>query len=344
MTEHPMYQTAANESGWHVWGFDRVVEDFKHAVVTRPRHAYILSGPDHVGKRTLAFEFARALVCESPPAPGIPCGVCSRCRRVTRGVHPDVTFANLETQTSRDRGTSKNTSLNIGTVREVSSSVALRPAEGEWRIAIVDDVETMQETAQEAFLKTLEEPPPYTIILLLTTDADLLLPTILSRCVTVLLQPASNAIVQQALEASGLPASRAAAIGDASDGRVGWGFLAANDESLLEKLLEAISDARQWATTNEYGRLVTATKIADQFTKDRESVFTKLLTVQQTWRTMMLDAFDPDGGANSQRPAGNPQDLVKALRSIETCILDLESNVRPRLALQTMVLKWPAIS
>ncbi|MGI8486165.1 MAG: hypothetical protein ACR2OU_18140, partial [Thermomicrobiales bacterium] len=165
MSEHPKFQAAVNESGWRVWGLDRVVEEFKRAAVTRPRHAHILSGPDHVGKRTLAFEFARALVCENPPAAGVSCGACSRCRRVTRGVHPDVTYANLETQTSRDRGTSKNMSLNIGTVRDVSSSVALRPAESEWRIAIVDDVETMQETAQEAFRKTLEEPPPYTIIL-----------------------------------------------------------------------------------------------------------------------------------------------------------------------------------
>ncbi|MGI8406266.1 MAG: ATP-binding protein [Thermomicrobiales bacterium] len=345
MTEHPVYQAAANESGWHVWGLDRVVEDFKRAVITRPRHAYILSGPDHVGKRTLAFEFGRALVCQSPPASGVPCGDCSRCRRVTRGVHPDVTFANLETQTNRDRGTSKNMSLNIGTVREVSSSVALRPAEGDWRIAIVDDVETMQETAQEAFLKTLEEPPPYTIILLLTTDADLLLPTILSRCVTVSLQPASNAIVIQALAASGVSGARAEAIADASDGRVGWAFLAANDESLLEKQLGAIRGARQWATANEYGRLVTATRIADQFTKDRESVFTQLLAVQRTWRILLLDTFHLGSSADSQPPvASDPQDLVSALRSIETCILDLESNVRPRLALQTMVLKWPALS
>ena len=71
---------------------------------------------------------------------------------MTRGVHPDVTYANLETQTAREKGASKNTSLNIGTVREVTSSVALRPAEADWRIAIIDDVETMQETAQEAFL------------------------------------------------------------------------------------------------------------------------------------------------------------------------------------------------
>ncbi len=345
MTEHPAYQAAANQSGWHVWGLDRVVEDFRRAAVTRPRHAYILSGPDHVGKRTLAFEFAHALVCQSPPAPGVPCGACSRCRRVTRGVHPDVTFANLETQTNRDRGTSKNMSLNIGTVREVSSSVALRPAEGEWRIAIVDDVETMQETAQEAFLKTLEEPPSYTIILLLTTDADLLLPTIRSRCVTVSLQPASNAIVKQALEAGGLSGARAAAIADASDGRVGWAFLAANDESLLEKQLEAIRGARQWAIANEYGRLVTATRIADQYTKDRENVFMQLLAAQRAWRTLLLDTFHLSGSADSpQLVATDPQELVRALRSIETCILDLESNVRPRLALQTMVLKWPVLS
>ncbi len=325
-----------------MWGLDRVVEDLKRAVTSRPRHAYILAGPDHVGKRTVALELARALECLTPPSPGIPCGSCSSCRRVTRGVHTDVTVANLESQSNRERGTSKNTTLNIGTVREISSSVALRPAEGEWRIAIVDDVETMQETAQEAFLKTLEEPPPYTVILMLTTDADLLLPTIRSRCVTLSLQPTSNEIVAQALEAGGVAHEEAQSIAAASEGRVGWSFLASNDSSLLEQVLERSRSAQQWAFATEYDRLVTATKFADQFSKDREMVFDQLLRVQRTWRSMMLRSAELD--STSSDPKGAIDDmpqLLLALRSIDTCILHLESNVRPRLALQNMVLKWP---
>lgn len=333
---------AVNESGWRVWGLDRLVSELKRAAINRPRHAYIFSGPDHVGKRTIALEFARALVCRQPLAPGVPCGKCSSCRWVTRGVHPDVTYANLETQGLREKSTSKNTTLNISTVREVSSSVALRPAEADWRIAIVDDVETMQEAAQEAFLKTLEEPPPYTVILLLTTDADLLLPTIRSRCVTMTLPLASQAVVREALDRAGVPHELVTTITEVNDGRIGWGFLAANDPSILDQRLEAAREARQWAFADEYQRLVTATRIADQFAKDREAVFAQLLAVQQEWRHIMLGAFDCEDASRS--PVADRSGLVAALRGIETCILDLESNVRPRLALQTMVLGWPAMS
>lgn len=334
-----MYQPVANKSGWRVWGLDRVVEDMKRAVATRPRHAYILSGPDHVGKRTLALEFARALTCQTPPRIAVPCGTCLNCRRASRGVQTDITYANLETQTNRERGATRNTSLNIAMVREVSSSVALRPGEGEWRIAIVDDVETMQETAQEAFLKTLEEPPPYTIILLLTTDADLLLPTIRSRCVTYMLQPSADKDVRDALEASDVDHALAATIAAASDGRVGWGMLAANDHALLSDRLEDTRIAQQWASAGGYERLVMATKLADQFAKDREAVFMQLLTVQRTWRSIMLRTFDT--ARSSEGPLSGLNQIVDAVRSVETCILDLESNVRPRLAIQSMVLRWP---
>ncbi len=337
-----MYQPVTNDSGWRVWGIDRLVEDLKRAVATRPRHAYILSGPDHVGKRTLALEFARALTCQNPPEIAVPCGTCANCRRAARGVQTDITYANLETQRIRERGASGNTSLNIATVREISSSVALRPSEGDWRIAIVDDVETMQETAQEAFLKTLEEPPFYTIILLLTTDADLLLPTIRSRCVTYSLQPSSDKDVRHALEASGVDSSLAATIASASDGRIGWGFLAANDEALLAKRLESARIAQQWASAGEYQRLVTATRLADQFAKDREAVFVQLLTVQRTWRSIMFNSLDIT--RTSEASSDNTNAIVGAVRSVEGCILDLESNVRPRLAIQSMVLQWPPLS
>jgi len=313
------------------------VQDLQRAVVHGPRHAYILSGPDSVGKRTIAREFARALVCTNPPAPGIPCGACSACRRVGRDVHPDVTIADLAKQSAREKATSKNTSLNIETVREVSAAVALRPMEGRWRIAIVDDVETMQETAQEAFLKTLEEPPSYAIIVLLTSDVELLLPTILSRCVVRTLQIVPETEIARALTTAGVANAQAETIALASDGRPGWAFRAANEPALLEERLTLERVALAWADANAFQRLITATKLADQFMKDRDAVFTQILAVQKAWRRRMIDAFHEGARAEGTR-------FVDALRSIERCLLDLEANVRPRLALQNMVIQWPELA
>lgn len=341
MAESPAIPPAVAPSGWRVWGHERAMETLQRAVTHGPRHAYILSGPDAIGKRTLAVEFARALICERPPSPGIPCGSCSRCRRVSRGVHPDVTITDLKTQAAAEKAsaTSRNTSLNIASVREISANVALRPVETDWRIAIVDDVETMQETAQEAFLKTLEEPPSYTVIILITSDVDLLLPTILSRCVTITMQVVPEQTVAHALQAAGIEEARAFAIAELSGGRIGWAFEAAADASLVEQQETLQQSARSWMRGSPYDRLVRATTLADRFSKEREAVFSELLAVQLVWRSALIDAVQPN--TLEEITAGS---MVKAVRSVERCIVDLEANVRPRLAMQTMVSQWPVLA
>jgi len=341
MSERSPILPAIAPNGWHVWGHDRAVADLQRAAAHGPRHAYILTGPDAIGKRTLAVEFARALVCERPSAPGIPCGTCSRCRRVSRGVHPDVTVADLTTQAAAEKAssTSRNTSLNIATVRDISANVALRPVEAAWRIAIVDDVETMQETAQEAFLKTLEEPPAYTVILLLTSDIDLLLPTILSRCVTISMQVVPSPTIAAALAAAGVEGNAAASIADLSDGRIGWAFAAAADPALVVQQESLHRDARAWAHASDYDRLIRATALADRFMKDREAVFAELLAVQLEWRQALISSVH----ASPESADASPRGMVNAVRSVERCILDLEANVRPRLAMQSMVLQWPVL-
>ncbi|MGB3330910.1 MAG: DNA polymerase III subunit [Thermomicrobiales bacterium] len=342
MADASVVVPAVAPSGWRVWGHERAVADLQRAAAHGPRHAYILTGPDAIGKRTLASEFARALVCEQPLRPGVPCGMCSRCRRVLRGVHPDVSITDLSTQAAADKAssTSRNTSLNIGTVRAISANVALRPVEADLRVVIVDDVETMQETAQEAFLKTLEEPPAYTVILLLTSDVELLLPTILSRCVTVTLQVVPVSTIADALAAAGVDRHRATAIAELSDGRIGWAFAAAGDGALVEEQETRHRAAREWLHATDYDRLVRATTLADRFSKDRESVFAELLAVQLAWRQTMVDAVH---AARSDGQQAAPQ-AATAVRSVERCILDLETNVRPRLAMQSMVLQWPVLA
>ena len=335
-------------SGWTVWGHDHAVGELQAAIRRGVRHAYILSGFEQLGKRTMALELARALVCLGPSVPGIPCRQCSACRRVGRGTHPDVTVYDLETQqeAAEKASTGKNLSLTIQTARSISASVALRPMEASHRVIVVDDGETMQETAQEAFLKTLEEPPPYAVILLLTSDAELLLPTIRSRCTTIQLQTVPAPSIAEALVAAGVPAADAGKIAAASIGRPGWAFAAANDPGLLADRLSLRQGVLAWIRSDQYERMAEATRLGDTFSKDRGAVYMRLAAVQTIWRTAVLAALgvaDEEGVDPSPLPV-SPQDALIALRSVNACLSDLDANVRPRLALQSMVLQWPKLT
>jgi DNA polymerase-3 subunit delta' len=341
-------QIKPGPGGWPVWGHDHAVHELRSAIVRGVRHAYILSGYDHVGKASLAREFAKALICERAPAPGLSCGDCAPCRRVVRGTHPDVTLYDLERQqqSSEKSSTSKNLSLTIQTVRQITSSISLRPMEARHRVVIVDDVESMQETAQEAFLKTLEEPPSFAVILLLTTDAELLLETIRSRAVTIQLQTVPAATIAAMLSSAGIEHDLAGQVAAASLGRPGWALKAVADEKLLSDRLEIHSSVMSWIHGDQYQRMAEATRMGDAFSKDRDSVYARLVAAQSIWRTFLMRAVGaPDievpGMMSSSEGAIDPAGAVRALKSVEACLADLDANVRPRLALQSMVLQWP---
>jgi DNA polymerase-3 subunit delta' len=295
------------------------------------------------------MQFGAALLCPNAGEDAVPCHECSICRRIERGVFPDLSLFDLKTQAMFDKNTGKNLTLNISTVRRITSDVSLRPSEARWKVVIVNDVETMQDTAQEAFLKTLEEPPAYVVIVLLTTDADLLLPTILSRCVVLRMQTPPLSTVERALIETGIDHDHAHRVALLSDGQVGWALMAANDPRLLEERAAVRLRAIAWITSEPYRRLITATLLADVFGKDREAVFVELMAVQRVWREVLhvLERVDPENRPDDlqfSEPDFSSASVVACLRSIDTCVANLEANVRPRLAMQSMVTSWPEMS
>ncbi len=329
---------------WGIYGNAAAVDLMQRAVAQGPHHAYLLTGPASIGKSVLARSFAAALLCERTAGTGGFCGDCSTCRRIARGVHPDVSRFDLAFQRVHERGTTKNRTLNIDTVREIGRHVALRPVEAAWRVVVVDDVETMQEAAQEAFLKTLEEPPAYVVVVMLCADAELLLPTILSRCSVVAMAPVSHDVAVNALVAAGAAEDRADRIARAVHGRVGLGLRALDDQELYDRLTGHVDAAVAWVASDSYERMAESIRLADGFSADREMVFDRLAAVQGAWRELLLERAG--GGAWTGTDGGRiarMEDGVRALLAIDRCIRDLEANVRPRAALATMVTAWPQL-
>ncbi|MCC8142408.1 MAG: DNA polymerase III subunit delta' [Lachnospiraceae bacterium] len=156
-------------------GHEQIISNLQNAVHRdQVSHAYLLNGPDGSGKMMLAEAFAMLLLCEDPQG-GEACGKCRSCRQALGHNQPDIIYV-----------THEKAGISVDDVRQqINRDVEIRPYSSRYKVYIVDEAEKMNVQAQNALLKTLEEPPAYVVILLLTTNADALLPTILSRCVRI---------------------------------------------------------------------------------------------------------------------------------------------------------------
>lgn len=184
-----------------IFGHERLAVFFTELLRQgRLGHAYLFVGPSGVGKRRFARELARCLLCESPVQVGEACGECPACQQVESATHPDLILA------SRPED---KLELPIDVIREVSSRLALKAARGGRKVAIVDDADDMNDTAANAFLKTLEEPPPKSVLILLATDLETQLPTIVSRCQVIRFSPLLTPTVVEILRQHGYEESQA---------------------------------------------------------------------------------------------------------------------------------------
>ncbi len=174
-----------------VTGQTRAIDALKSALAGGSvHHAYLFGGPEGVGKELAAVGFAQALGCKEEPQNG--CGKCSHCVRVAKRNHPDVMWIlPEEEQVARklagrsDFAGTPSRAIKVEQIRKLQERLALRSLEGGKKVAIIGSAHAMNEPAQNAFLKTLEEPPPETVLILIASAADELLPTLRSRCAKV---------------------------------------------------------------------------------------------------------------------------------------------------------------
>ena len=345
----PAPRAPEQESGWPAWS-DPIAAERLREIVSGGQigQCYLLSGPRGVGKSALALAFAQALMCEQPDEddPAQPCGVCRSCRNVLRNTHPDIELFDLRAQATLLEGKAgKGTTLTIEMVRQMRAAAALLPVEASRRLVIVDDAETLLEPAQQALLKTLEEPPLTVTILLLCDEPEALLATVRSRCQEIAVRPQPLSAIAEALVARGVAEEQASEIAVLSRGSAAWAVAAVSDGELLSARRDARAAAAAWLAGSTYERLATAYRLGDQFTKRRDDVIATVQMVVQLLREELLRV----AGASALRQdddriasEGTLATLARALSSTLQCLSDFDANVRPRLAMEAMVLAWPS--
>ncbi|MGH2541910.1 MAG: DNA polymerase III subunit delta', partial [Ardenticatenaceae bacterium] len=160
---------------WPIIGHELAVAYLSRAIAEDTlAHAYLLTGPEQVGKQTMAQTFAQALLCTAEG--NRPCGSCRACHLVQARRHPDFLILDMAWQESVLPDKRSAQSISVDAVRLINGELARRPHEGRWKVLLVPHAEELTVAAANAFLKTLEEPPSFVVILLTARDPDLVLP------------------------------------------------------------------------------------------------------------------------------------------------------------------------
>jgi DNA polymerase III subunit delta' len=218
---------------WQTAGQDRIIGFLTDSIKRGSlAHAYLFTGPPHVGKMTLAIDLARTLNCNSDQS---PCDSCRTCQRIAQGKHPDVIM--IDKNAGRDpKDRKKASEIGIDTIREhLQRGSSLPPYEGKYKVYIIEDADLMSVEAANCLLKTLEEPPNHVVIILLTAEENVLLPTVISRCQRFELKPVSIPEIESRLSTNTeLPPEKVRLLARLSGGCLGWALSAVGDDSFIK--------------------------------------------------------------------------------------------------------------
>lgn len=337
---------------WPIVGHEQAVTRLRRGIATgRISHAYLFTGPDQVGKTTLALAFAQAVNCTAGIAPsqtslfdqGVPgltpeppCGICTACRKIASGIHPDVRIV------APDEGT-----LKIEQVRTLQRELSLSPYEGRYRVAILSKMELATAEAANCLLKTLEEPPSQVVLILTAAEPELLLPTIVSRCQQIAFRPLPIAKVARALETLwSVERAQAELLARLSGGRLGWAVAAAQDEALLGRRREQLERLQTLLQAGRVDRL----DHAEQLNRKENLIQETLQLWLGWWRDALLvkvgaeeAIVNLDQATPLRKAAGrySLKQVVETIQLLRETLVRLDQNVNQRLALEVLMLRLP---
>ena len=322
-------------------GQDLITEHLAEAIRSgKVSHAYIFDGAEGSGKRFLADIFAAALLCEDPRTDEAgfpePCGRCASCLQADAGSNPDILHPGHE----------KERSFGVDDIRAIRADVAVKPYAGRYKIYIIDEAEKMTPAAQNALLKTIEEPPGYAVLILLADGTENFLPTVLSRCITLHFKPVPDTQIVTFLTDRKLASpERAVLIAGFASGSPGRAAALAADENFTaerehaEEFLAGLSRADAVSLAAEADALTAedaspAVEMADYM----ETWFRDVLIAQATGETERLvfrDCADAVYGMAARMTPERIQDVFNALAEYRGRI---RSNIRKRTALLSLFL------
>ncbi len=244
-------------------GQEQIKEHLQNALNTgKISHAYIINGEKSSGKEFIAKIFAMALQCE---AEGIePCNECRSCKQTLSKNQPDIIYVSHE----------KPNTISVDDIRsQVNNDVGIKPYSSKYKVYIINEAEKMTQQAQNAILKTLEEPPAYAVMILLVSNINTLLPTILSRCVTLNMKPVRDELVKKYLmEELQVPDYKADVCVAFARGNVGKAKLLAASEEFDNIKSEAIS-LLKYIKEMEMQEIIAAIKRINEFKLEIQDYF-----------------------------------------------------------------------
>ncbi len=299
-------------------GHDVVVARLRRAIAAdRLPHTYLFAGPEGVGKSATAHALATTLLCDA--AGDDACARCPGCVGAARETHPDFTLVRVAEGTAE---------IKIDQARELQRRLRLRPIRARRKVAIVDDAERLNLAAQHAMLKTFEEPPGATVLILVASNVAALLPTVLSRCQRIDFFPlADDAVAQLLVERCDVPPEQAREMARYSDGSLSEAQLFRTE--LVERARAELLPLLDGLTRRSYADLA---GLAQEWGRLPLADLLLLLRAPLAWYRRRLAETLAGGGAEDHRI------VLSQLRIVYDTMTRLRRNAHRQLTLDAMLL------
>jgi DNA polymerase-3 subunit delta' len=315
-------------------GHESIIEHLQNAIQAgKVSHAYIYHGEDGMGKKTLATAFAKVMQCEAGKTTS--CNQCKSCLQAESNNHPDIKWV-----------THEKASIGVEDIRlQVNADIQVKPYSSPYKIYIIDSAEKMTEAAQNALLKTIEEPPEYVVILLLVSNINIILPTILSRCVQLNLKPVDKQLMNEFLMVHHhIPDYMAEVAADFSGGNVGKAIKYASSEE-FEHMKEDVLHILKYIDEMELHEILAGLKtITDGKASIEDEIdlmvlwFRDVLMLKATGDPNLLLYRDEFAFIKKQANTRSYEGLEKIISSMEKAKIRLKANVNTDIALELMLL------